>query len=268
MAAEKYYDDRSKSYDSAFNCLYFKVYDFITWKYIEPYLPSNPDALILDAAGGTGRWAIRIAEKNRRIILMDMSDGMLRIAAKKAEQSHLQDRITIKKGDITRTEFPNNTFDMILCEHALFLFREPDLVLRELSRILKKNGRLIITATNRYAQALANLSGSPNSDEAQSALEMLSGKKHEYMIEDGSVEVYSWTPNEFQTMLERNGLTVDKIIGKVVTMPLRINRDFYWKKDFSQDLFNKIVEIELAFCERHDALALAGHMQAITRKTD
>jgi hypothetical protein len=38
------------------------------------------------------------------------------------------------------------------------------------------------------------------------------------------------------------------------------------KKDYSKDLFQRILEFELAVCEEQDALALAGHLQAIARK--
>jgi ubiquinone/menaquinone biosynthesis C-methylase UbiE len=51
--------------------LYYKIYDAITWKYIEPYVPIDPDALVLDAGGGTGRWAIRMARKGCKVILVD-----------------------------------------------------------------------------------------------------------------------------------------------------------------------------------------------------
>lgn len=33
---KSYYDEKSKSYDTIFDMLYFKVFDVITWRYIEP----------------------------------------------------------------------------------------------------------------------------------------------------------------------------------------------------------------------------------------
>jgi len=67
-------------------------------------------------------------------------------------------------------------------------------------------------------------------------------------------------------LLERNGFRVEKIIGKGVTMPLRISKELFVKKEYSEDLFNKILQFELALCEKNDALALAGHLQAIAYK--
>jgi ubiquinone/menaquinone biosynthesis C-methylase UbiE len=264
--AKAYYDRKSKSYDATFDMLYFKVYDAITWKYLEPYIPTDPGALVLDAGGGTGRWAVRMAGKGCRVVLMDASEGMLRIARIRTKQENLQAKITIKRGSIARTGYPDRAFDLILCEHTMFLFKEPDTLVRELARILKKGARLIISAHNRYATSLARISDNPSSENIETALKLLLGEKHQYMTEDGKIETFTWTPNEFRDMLESNDFCVEKIVGKGVTMPLRISKELFTKRKYPKDLFNKILEFELALCEKPDALALAGHMQAIARK--
>jgi len=140
---ESYYDKKSESYDEIFNTLYFKVYDAITWKYVEPYVPADPNAVVLDAGGGTGRWAIRIATKGCKVVLIDSSERMLKDADKKVKERGLQQKITLKKGDIAKTGYADETFDMILCEHTLFLFKEPDILIKELKRVLKKKAPLI-----------------------------------------------------------------------------------------------------------------------------
>lgn len=266
MTVEEYYDKRSSSYDSTFDMLYFKVFDVITWKCIEPYVPVDPNALVLDAGGGTGRWAIRMARKGCRVILMDTSEKMLEIAAEKVKEEGLQHKITTKKGDITKTGYADETFDMILCEHTFFLFKEPDILIKELKRVLKRKARLIISAQNRYVQSLACLPEKPSPDKVDNALNILLRKKYNTMTKRGKVEIYTWTPNEFRTLLEKNGFQVEKIVGKGVTMPLRISKELFVKKEYSEDLFNKILQFELALCEKTDALALTGHMQAIAYK--
>jgi ubiquinone/menaquinone biosynthesis C-methylase UbiE len=155
---------------------------------------------------------------------------------------------------------------MVLCEHALFLFEEPDVVVKELSRVLKKKAPLIISAQNRYVQSLSSIAEKPNEDNISRAMKLLISEEREGMTKDGKVKVYTWTPRELQAILERNGLNVEKIIGKLATMPLRIKPDMYLKKKYSEDLFNKILQFELALCEKPDALALAGHLQAIAFK--
>ena len=50
---ESYYDKKSESYDEIFDALYFRVCDAVTWKYLEPHVPSDYNALVLDALGAT-----------------------------------------------------------------------------------------------------------------------------------------------------------------------------------------------------------------------
>ena len=197
---------------------------------------------------------------------MDISDEMLKVAAKRVEEEGLQHRIIIKRGDIAKTNYADETFDMILCEHALFLFKEPDILIKELKRILKKKARLIISAQNRYVQSLASLPEKPSSNNAEDALNILLRKKYATMTKHGKVKIYTWTPNEFRTMLERNGFHMKKIVGKGATMPLRISKKLFMKKKYPEDLFDKILQFELTLCEKPDALALAGHLQAIAYK--
>ena len=263
---EAYYDKKSESYDEIFSTLYFKVYDAITWKYLEPHVPTDSGALVLDAEGGTGRWATRMAEKGCKVVLIDSSERMLKVADKKVKERGLQHKVTLRKGDIAETGYADETFDMILCEHALFLFKEPDAVIKELQRILKKKAPLVISAQNRYVQSLSSLAGKPSMDNIERAFKVLVRQEHECMTKDGKVKIYTWTPQEFRTMLERNGLRVEKIVGKVVTMPLRVRQEFFMEKKHSEDLVNKILQFELALCEKPDTLALAGHLQAIAFK--
>jgi hypothetical protein len=49
-------------------------------------------------------------------------------------------------------------------------------------------------------------------------------------------------------------------------MPLRISSKVLAQKRYSQELYDKILELELAFSDKTDAIALAGHLQAIAYK--
>jgi hypothetical protein len=113
---------------------------------------------------------------------------------------------------------------------------------------------------------MASLSSKPSVESLEKAFRVLAAKEYDCMAKDDDVKVYTWTPEEFRDMLERNGLRVEKIVGKAVTMPLRISEELYAKTKYSEDLFEEILQFELALCEKTDALALAGHLQAIAFK--
>jgi len=91
--------------------------------------------------------------------------------------------------------------------------------------------------------------------------------KNDSMTKDGKVKIYTWTPGELHNLLERNGFNVQKIVGKGMTMPLRITEELYMKKECSKDLLSRILQLELNLCDKPDALALAGHIQAIVLKS-
>jgi ubiquinone/menaquinone biosynthesis C-methylase UbiE len=262
-----YYNEKARYYESPFDSLCFRVLDAVTWKYLEPYVPTNPNSLVLDAGGGTGRWAIPIARKGCNVVLLDATEGMLRVAAEKIRREDLQDKIAIEKGDITKIGHTDRSFDMIFCEQALFLFKRPNILMKEMRRVLKKDARLIISAQNRYAQCLASLSENPREEDVSKMLRLLLREECSTMTKDRKVKIYTWTPDEFRTLLERNGFHIEKIIGKGTTMPLRISKEAFMKKDYAENLFRKILKFELSICEKPDALALAGHLQAVARNS-
>jgi len=266
--AESYYDEMSSTYDNIFDIVYFRIYDVITWRYLEPYVPSSSEALVLDAGGGTGRWAVRMARKGCRVVLLDSSEGMLRIAREKVRKEGLQRRITIEKGDIQKLKDEDETYNLVLCEHTLFALEAPALTVKEFARVLKEKSPLIISAQNLYVQLLMHLPVKeiPQLEKLDEVHEILHRRRYDTMTKSGKVRIHTWTPDEFSNLLEANGFEVEKIIGKGVTMPLRMTEEVYLKKQCPEDLLDKITQLELALCERPDALALAGHLQAIARK--
>lgn len=93
-STEEYYKEKPSDCERRLENLYFKVYDAITWKYTEPYVSADPQALVLDAGGGTGRWAVQMARKGCKVVLLDISEGMLARAQTKVNQEKLQDRVS------------------------------------------------------------------------------------------------------------------------------------------------------------------------------
>ncbi len=61
MAKEKtsYYDKTAKTYDEKFTMLYYRVYDAITWKYLEQYIPEG--SWLSDSRRGRRNWALDYA---------------------------------------------------------------------------------------------------------------------------------------------------------------------------------------------------------------
>jgi ubiquinone/menaquinone biosynthesis C-methylase UbiE len=264
---ESYYDEKSKDYDTTFDTLYFKISDAVTWRYLEPYLPLGVNDRVLDAAGGTGRWAVRMAKRGCRVTLLDISERMLDAARRKVKREGLGNLVSIEKGDIRKLHFRDGAFDMILCEHALFLFEDPGEVLGEFSRVLKKGARLVVSAPNRYVHCICQLpcTGHPSPEKLEEVLDVFTLRKFGLISKDNELNVYTWTPGEFRALLEENGFQLERMIGKGVTMPLRIANEVTMARDYDEGIFSRLLKLELEICYRPDSLALAGHLQAIAK---
>jgi len=257
---KEYYDEKAPTYDDYSNQLYFKVYDAVTWKITEPYIPKDSRALILDAAGGTGKWSMPIAKCGPKVVLVDISDGMLNVARAKIAKEDLQNRIEVNKGDIRKLDFEDETFDLVFCDHALCFIKEQEEAVRELVRILKKNHPLIISSQNRYILSL--LLVPEDTDLASKVL-----RNETQFIMRKSLNVYTLSPDEFRRLLEDNGVRIERMIGKVCTMPLALPIKKWSSEKYAEKLVEKILKIEFDLINMPDTVSLGAHIQAIGYKT-
>lgn len=256
---KEYYDEKSSTYDDYSKQLWFRAYDAVTWKITEPYVPKDSRALIFDAAGGTGKWSIQIAKCGPKVVLGDISEGMLEVAKDKIAQAGLQDRIETKRCDLHKLDFDDETFDMVFCEHALCFIHEQETVIKELVRVLKKNHPLIISAQNRYVLSLMLVSQDVNY-----ASKVLS--KETQFIMRNRLKVYALSPSEFQQLLENTGIKIERMFGKIFTMPLGLSYEKWTSENYTEDFLKQILSLEFALINNHDAVPLGGHIQAIGYK--
>jgi hypothetical protein len=67
-------------------------------------------------------------------------------------------------------------------------------------------------------------------------------------------------------MLEANGIRIERIVGKLFTMPLGLSEQKMTAEDHTEQFFDKIMDIELELASRPDSVSLGAHLQAIGRK--
>jgi len=65
----------------------------------------------------------------------------MEIARRKAEEKDLP--IIFLMGDAEEPDFPDNTFDCVICRHLLWTLPHPDTAIREWSRICRSGGMII-----------------------------------------------------------------------------------------------------------------------------
>lgn len=114
---KEFYDKAAKDYDKEYEEPYWRLYQEITWQNIRRFLPKRKNAVILDAGGGTGFWAIRLARLGYHVVLTDISKNMLKVAGEKIGKEKLQDKIETRIVDIRDMScFKPDLFDMALAE--------------------------------------------------------------------------------------------------------------------------------------------------------
>lgn len=98
---------------------------------------------VLDAACGTGRYTIPLAQAGARVTGIDLSEEMLDVARRKAAGGGLS--LDLRVGDVRALPFADASFDLAIC--ALALCHLPDLspAARELARVLRPGGRVVIS---------------------------------------------------------------------------------------------------------------------------
>lgn len=101
----------------------------------------SPDEEVLECACGTGMLSVHIAPRCKSLTATDVSLKML----KKAEKKCLAyPNARFLQADILRLPCPDAQFDTVIAANVIHLLEDPHAALRELSRVCKRGGKLII----------------------------------------------------------------------------------------------------------------------------
>ena len=98
---------------------------------------------VLDAACGTGRYALRLAEAGARVSGLDTTEEMLAHARRKAADRNLA--LDLRNGDLRTLPFEDESFDLVLSALALCHMTDLSPVMAEFARVLRPGGRVVIS---------------------------------------------------------------------------------------------------------------------------
>jgi demethylmenaquinone methyltransferase/2-methoxy-6-polyprenyl-1,4-benzoquinol methylase len=108
-------------------------------------LKARQPQIILDVATGTGDFAIEALKTNaKKIIGVDISEGMLEMAKQKIKKLNLTDKIDLQVADAEHLPFANNYFDAITVGFGVRNFENLGNGLKDMLRVLKPGGDLVI----------------------------------------------------------------------------------------------------------------------------
>ena len=107
--------------------------------------------MVLDLGTGPGQIPIKLALRNPSLIIhaIDLSDAMLRKAAMDANRWGVEMRILFNYGDVKRTAYDGGLFDVVLCNSVLHHVPDPVQLIREMARVCKPSGALLLRDLRR-----------------------------------------------------------------------------------------------------------------------
>ena len=114
---------------------------------------------VLDMATGTADMAIlacRLLDSDK-ITGLDLSVEMLELGRKKVEKEGLANKIELVKGDGEAISFPDNSFDAVMVAFGVRNFENLENGLREMLRVLKPGGKLVILEFSKPNWGFKNL---------------------------------------------------------------------------------------------------------------
>lgn len=109
-------------------------------------LELRPGQRVLDIGCGVGVPAIRLAQRtDAEIVGITVSAWQVQEATRRANAAGLRGQVTFAFGDAATLDFPDESFDGVLAFDSLPHAADRGVWLREMARVLRPGGRLVVT---------------------------------------------------------------------------------------------------------------------------
>ena len=224
----------------------------VVWDAVRALLEGSGELQVLDIGGGTGGFAVRVAELGHRVTVIDPSPDALAALDRRARERDVA--VTGRQGDLSSLldVVGAGSVDLVLCHGVLEVVDDPATALDTLARVLRPGGVLSLLVAQRHAavvaraiaghfqQALAMLD--PGADPAPSGR---SGRR--------------FTHDELTALVRAAGFTPDSVHG------VRVFTDLVPGSllDLEPGSAAALVELEQAVAGRSDYLPLATQLHLL-----
>lgn len=135
----KYFDKHAPSYDRQMGfCERHLLGEHRGWA------TSRATGDVLELAVGTGLNLTVYPPEVRRVLGVELSEGMVKLAQARIDESRIGDRIEVTQGDAQNLDLPGESFDTVLSTYTMCTIPDPTAALAEAWRVLRPGGRLIL----------------------------------------------------------------------------------------------------------------------------
>ncbi|SCB87819.1 methyltransferase domain-containing protein [Gilliamella intestini] len=224
-----------------------KIREAVVWQELEKILatyPTNKPITILDAGGGQGQIACRLAKLGHQVTLCDISEQMLELTKQKA----LAENLTINCFCCPIQHLDsliNQQFDLVICHAVLEWVADPIELINSLKNHLKPDGYLSLMFYNYHALLFKTVTlGNFGYTQAGLAKRKKKTLSPDYPRDPN--DVYQWLIQANFTILQKTGI--------------RIFHDYLTNKSKAETHFEQLLELEQKYCQTEPYLHLARYI--------
>jgi len=180
--------------DSLMVCLIGKIVATLTKNQVLMFVPSIPNGKALDIGCGCGELLLWLKKHGwSEVHGVEMSKGAVDLAHKHS--------LNVYCGELVHAHYPDRHFDFIVMNQVLEHMHDPMLTLKEVHRILKPDGQLLV--------------GVPNFGSYENAVL----GKHQSILKEVPRHLYHFTQKTMTQMLDESGFRINRTAGKTFFIP-------------------------------------------------
>jgi S-adenosylmethionine-dependent methyltransferase len=112
-------------------------------------------ARIVDIGGGTGGFAVPLAELGHTVQVIDPSPDALASLDRRAREAGVAHRVTGQQGDLSDLSDLADEADLVLCHGVLEMVDDPAASLASIADVLRPGGHLSLLVAQRHAAVVA-----------------------------------------------------------------------------------------------------------------
>ncbi|HET6563198.1 MAG TPA: methyltransferase domain-containing protein [Marmoricola sp.] len=226
----------------------------VVWEALRATLTEEPgrELRVLDIGGGTGGFAVRVAELGHHVTVVDPSPDALAILDRRSEETGVADRVNGVQGDLATVPelVEDGSVDVVLCHGVLEVVDDPRSAMAAIAGALRPGGRLSLLVSQRHAAVVARAM----------AGHFVHAKE---LLDDGSGPVpHRFTAEETRALLDEAGFT------EVTLHAVRVFSDLVPSSfvDLEPGAADALVALEQAVAELPEYLPLATQVHALATR--
>jgi 2-polyprenyl-3-methyl-5-hydroxy-6-metoxy-1,4-benzoquinol methylase len=222
---------------------------------LEEAVADGQPARIVDIGGGTGGFAVPLAELGHTVQVIDPSPDALASLDRRARERRVADRVTGQQGDLSDLAGLVEEADLVLCHGVLEMVEDPAASLASIAGVLRPGGHLSLLVAQRHAAVVARAMAG----HFQAARELLDGDSTTATTGRGGRR---FTHDEVVDLLAAAGLRPASV------QAVRVFADLVPGSllDLEPGATAALVELEHAVATRPEYLPLAAQLHVIATR--